>query len=166
MIDSALKMQRSLSLLSEANKDLKKYKLLVSEWILLSTIFEFLSYFEELTEILSWEKYVTLPLTIIGFNLLLDQITLFIDNLRSKPDEGLIWTDNAILLGLEACLAKLIKHYQKSYWIYGAILLLDLRHKLEAFNNTSWGKEMKKDCLQKFESVFKTQYYKPKVIYQ
>lgn len=68
-----------------------------------------------------------------------------------------------MLKGLEACLSKLMKHYAKSNWVYCAVLILDPRFKVESFYKSSWGREMVKESLEKFESIYKTTYYKPKV---
>lgn len=163
MINTALKMKKSLNLLCELNDQLKDYLILKNEWLILMTVFKFLKYFNELTQVLSGDKYVTLSLVVIGFNLLLDKITAEIDYLRGKSDIEMNWVDDTMLKGLEACLCKLLKHYSKSNWVYCAVLILDPRFKVESFYKSSWGREMVRESLEKFESMYKMTYYKPKV---
>lgn len=91
---------------------------------------------------LSRDKYITLPLVIISFNLLLDKIDYLINKLdnmdnRQKKDE-------ILLLPIQAGLDKMLKHYQKTNWVYCVALILDSRHKIETFELTKWGKELKK----------------------
>ena len=158
MIDTAIKMQRSLHLLCEINEPLQKYLISDYEWLLLSKVYTFLRYFKELTEALSREKYVTLPLIVIGFNMLVDRIAASIDASREKADLCLI--DESMLQALEVFLAKLMKHYEKGNWVYCAILILDPKHKLKTFYKTSWGREVVAASLTKFETMYKTLYYK------
>ena len=112
MIGTAMKMQRSLHLLCEINEPLQKYLISDYEWLLLSKVYKFLRYFKELTEALSGEKYVTLPLIVIVFNMLVDRIAASIDVLREKADLCLM--DESMLQALEVCLAKFMKQYEKS----------------------------------------------------
>lgn len=56
---------------------------------------------------------------------------------------------------------KLLKHYHKSNWIYCVCLVLDPRHKIESFNATTWGKEIKDQTIKKFEDLYKKIYFIP-----
>lgn len=163
MIQTALKMQRSLVYFCKINEKMQKYFITEQEWLLLSKISKILKSFKELTDELSGEKYVTLPLVVIGFNLLLVLITKHIDRLRETLESDRTTVDCNILKGLEACFEKLMKHYNKSNWVYCALLVLDPRHKVDMFYKTSWGKEMANMSLKKFETMFKTMYNTPKV---
>lgn len=56
-------------------------------------------------------------------------------------------------------LDKLIKHYCKCNWIYCISLILDPKHKVEGFDATTWGKNLKDCSISKFEYVYKNNYY-------
>lgn len=51
------------------------------------------------------------------------------------------------------------KHYNKTNWIYCIVLILDPRHKVEAFSSSSWGKLLQSEAVQKFEEIFKASYF-------
>ena len=82
-------------------------------------------------------------------NLLLDKIeqrTFYLDEKidRTKNDEILI---SAFQTGRD----KILKHYNKCNWIYYISLILDPRHKIAAFDNSSWGEEMKHESIKVFK---------------
>jgi len=52
----------------------------------------------------------------------------------------------------------MFKHYSKANWIYCAALILDSRHKIETFDLTSWGKEMKAESIKQFLELYKNYY--------
>lgn len=64
--------------------------------------------------------------------MLLDKVENTIQLLNNKEDK--CQTDENLLLAFQAARDKLIKYYNKTYWIYCVVLLLDPRHKLETFN--------------------------------
>ncbi|CAH1112078.1 unnamed protein product [Psylliodes chrysocephalus] len=57
------------------------------------------------------------------------------------------------IFGFQADRDKIIKHYQKTNWIYCSTLILDPRHKAETFDLTVWGAELKVQTLKTFESI-------------
>ena len=66
---------------------------------------------------------------------------------RTKNDEILI---SAFQAGRD----KILKHYKKRNWIYCISLILDPRHKIAAFDNSSWGKEMKDESIKVFKEIY------------
>ncbi|XP_043475867.1 zinc finger BED domain-containing protein DAYSLEEPER-like [Leptopilina heterotoma] len=158
MIKLALRMKPALKLLCKLNPDLNKFCLQESEWQLLEGILKYLRYFKTLSLTLSGEKYITIPMVVVGFNMLLDKlqdgINIFDQKIRKSGVE--IQIKNA----LEAATEKILKHYSKFNWMYCAVLLLDPRFKLETFQLTAWGKEMVNESLKKFENIYKESYYK------
>ena len=52
----------------------------------------------------------------------------------------------------------MVKHYNKTNWIYCVSLILDPRQKLEAFDATSWGKDLKDSSHKKFLEILKKEY--------
>lgn len=70
MIGIGLQIQQGLYLLwlsSESNKKFKKIKISNAEWSLLAEIHSYLKNFKRLTDLISGEKYVTLPLVVVAF---------------------------------------------------------------------------------------------------
>lgn len=49
----------------------------------------------------------------------------------------------------------MLKHYTRTNWTYCSDLILNPRHKLETFNLTSWGREIKKESFLKFKGIYK-----------
>lgn len=95
-------------------------------------------------------------MVVVAVNLLLDKIEQIVSNLdaaenRSKADE-------VLLLAFQAGRDKLLKHYNKTNWIYCVALILDPRHKMESFNVTTWGKDLKDKAYEKFCNIIKTEY--------
>lgn len=74
MVNKATKMREALTLLCENDKDLQSLQLLQSDWDVLSAVVKYLRYFKTLSTTLCSEKYVTLSLVIVGFNMLVDKI--------------------------------------------------------------------------------------------
>lgn len=97
--------------------------------------------FKILSTKLGGEKYVTLPLVIVSFNLLLDKIEKTIFDLDAKSDRSEI--DKKLIFGFQAARDKMLKHYKKTNWVYCATLILDPRHKSETFDLTTWGRRSK-----------------------
>lgn len=157
MLQKAFKMQKSLMMLCKNNAFLKDFFINSEQWLILRETGKYLEYFKTLSDILSGEKYATIPIVIVGFNLLLDKLDKAKENLYNA-ERTII--DDKILEGLEAATEKLLKHYRKSHWVYCAILILDPKHKVETFSKTSWGKEMECESLKKFEKIFQTEYFK------
>ncbi|XP_043474359.1 uncharacterized protein LOC122506311 [Leptopilina heterotoma] len=112
MIATGTKMQRAISLLCQNNLKLRKYFLSEYDWELLKNVNEYLVHFKILSQALSGEKYITLPLVVIGLNMLVDRIEESIKELIEKMDQSEI--DAVIVKALKAARAKLMKHYEKS----------------------------------------------------
>ena len=157
MIAKALRMQKAINLLCISNPNLQSYCLDKDDWILLTAAHKHLKHFKYVSKALSGEKYATLPLAVVAFNLLLDKIDDAIQELDYKRDVTL--NDLKIKNALYAAQAKLLKHYRKCNWVYCAILILDPRHKIEVFDFTEWGKKMKAESVKKFEEIYREKYY-------
>lgn len=157
MLQVALNGRNGLGVLCQNVADLKPYALCDEEWKLLEEVHKLLINFKILSKKLGGEKYVTLPMVVVCINIL-------IDNLESKIFE---WDRNAdrspveeqLIIGFQAARDKILKHYRKSNWIYAAILILDPRHKLEAFDMTRWGQELKENSIQKFQDIYKVYFH-------
>lgn len=81
-----------------------------------SKIHKFLINFKLLSTKLGGDKYVTLPLVIVSFNLLLDKIESMVKQLDEKPNRSEV--DERLILAFQAARDKMLKHYKKSNWIY------------------------------------------------
>lgn len=103
---------------------------------------------------LGGEHYVTLPSVIGAFNLLLDNLESLIAKNRSKK-KNRSELDIRMLSAYEAALSKLVKHYNKTNWVYCAVLILDPRFKVEGFMQYKWGKDMYKASKKKFDELYR-----------
>lgn len=121
------------------------------EWSLLNILIRFLRQYKVLSTALGGEKYVTLPLVVIGINMMLDKLESFILSYQNSPDN---FVTDVVCQAATAARDKLIKHYTKSNWIYCVILILDPRHKVETFQLTTWGKEMMEESIKQFEFIY------------
>jgi len=96
-------------------------------------------------------------MVVIGINLLLDKLELWAQELDNKNNRCAV--DEQLIFALQSARDKILKHYKKSNWIYCVSLILDPRHKIEAFDKTAWGSDLKDLSVTKFEEIFKEQYY-------
>lgn len=62
--------------------------------------------------------------------------------------------DEQLILGFQAARDKMLKHYTKTNWIYCTTLILDPKDKLETFDLTPWGLEIKSESLNRFEKLY------------
>ena len=94
-----------------SNLDMQKYSLSEDDWVLLSGAYKHLKLFKYVSKTLSGEKYISLPLVIIDFNLLLDQIDKAVREIDANPS----WSFNDLKIRdvLVAAHEKLLKHYRK-----------------------------------------------------
>lgn len=80
------------------------------------------------------DKYATLSMVIVEFNMLLDSIDKQIFELNRKIDRNKI--DECLLTAFQAGRDKMFKHFLKINWIYCAALILDSQYKIETFDST------------------------------
>ncbi|XP_015118459.1 uncharacterized protein LOC107042094 [Diachasma alloeum] len=159
MINAALRMKKGLNLLWSECEEVASLKMSEDEWILLTRIHDFLKDFDHLSKTLGAEKYVTLPLVVVAFNMLLDRIKSTTSSLDLKEERTKV--DEILIEAFQAARDKIIKHYNKTNWVYCAALILDPRHKVSTFEQTQWGREMKEESLAFFERMYKENYTKP-----
>ena len=86
MIGIENRMQSPLSLPCKLNPELKKCLISYYEQLLLTRVFEYLRHFKFLTDALCSENYVTLPLIVIGFTMLVDKIEESILDQKNMPN--------------------------------------------------------------------------------
>lgn len=156
MVFTAIRLRSALSALCDNNEELHIYKFKEVHWEVLIMVCTYLKPFKKLSTLLGGDKYITLPFVVVGFNLLVDTIEKFTIHLDTKPSRNA--AEDNIITAFRTGRDKLLKHYKKTNWIYCAALILDPRHKIEAFNFTAWGKELKESSLNKFEEIYKTKY--------
>ncbi|CAI3083009.1 unnamed protein product [Diatraea saccharalis] len=151
MIGFGLKVRADINILCSSVTELKDFQITDSEWQILEKIHKFLINFKVLSTKIGEEKYVTLPLVIVSFNLLLDKIESMVKQLDEKPNRSEV--DERLILAFQAARDKILKHYKKSNWIYCTSLILDLRHKAQIIDLTIWGKQLKIESLRKFNEL-------------
>lgn len=83
----AIKLKLALNALCANNLELSSLQISENDWTLFEKVQEILKYFRTLSISLGGEKYVILPLVVIGFNMLLDKIEtkmLYLDNKEDR----------------------------------------------------------------------------------
>lgn len=153
MLKVAIDLKPALIILNQNIEKIKLYQLNDDEWELLEKVLAFLKHFNQLSTILCGEKYPTLPMVVLSFNMLLDKIDGQITDYQNKVNKTAI--EKSLLEAFLNCKIKLMKHYLKSNWVYCCILILDPRHKVETFSMTSWGREMKTQSIVFFEKMYR-----------
>ncbi|CAK1595752.1 unnamed protein product [Parnassius mnemosyne] len=153
MIGFGLKVRTGINILCTTVTELNDFQITDNEWQILEKIHKFLINFKLLSTKLGEEKYVTLPLVIVSFNLLLDKIESMVNQLDEKHNRSEV--DERLILGFQAARDKMLKHYKKSNWICCTSLILDPRHKTQTFDMTLWGKQIKTESLRKFTELYK-----------
>ena len=157
MLTWGLSVKNALNIFCDNIENINNCKILDKEWVLINKFCQYLRSFKTLSSILEGEKYCTPPLVVIGINLLLDKLEIWAHELDNKVDRDA--TDEQIIYCIQAARDKILKHYNKTNWIYCIVLILDPRHKIEAFSSTSWGKLLQSEAVQKFEEIFKANYF-------
>ncbi|XP_072375514.1 uncharacterized protein [Diabrotica undecimpunctata] len=158
MLKWSLNMRQALNILCDNVENLKTLKPTDTEWSLIDRICQYLNVFKSISLILEGESYVTLPMVIIGINMMLDRLESWAMELDNKPDRDK--TDEKIINSIQAARDKIIKHYKRTNWMYCVVLILDPRHKVETFSKTNWGKELQLEAVKYFEDTFRAQYFK------
>lgn len=153
MIGVGLRLKKDLNLLwASKPSDWQDFSLNEEQWSLLTNIHGYLKHFKDISTVLGGQKYVTLPLVVVAFNMLLDKIENIIKFLDEKDNRTGV--DEILIFALQAARDKMLKHYHKTNWVYCIALILDPRHKIETFEATSWGRELKAASLTHFNRVF------------
>lgn len=168
MLRWSLNMKKALNILCDNVENLNNLKPTDTEWSLIERICQYLTVFKSISTVLEGESYATLPMVIIGINMLLDRLESWAMELDNKPDRCEI--DVKIINSIQAARDKIIKHYDRSNWMYCVVLILDPRHKVETFSHTSWGKELQIEGVKHFEDIFRAKYFRadsqPEPIFQ
>lgn len=157
MILTAIQMTAALDFLCDNNVTLTIYRVSEAEWSLLKKLVKYLCHFKALSNVFSGETYATWPLVVIGINMIIDKLEALILSYQKSPTPNSI--DDVIHDASIAARDKLVKHYRKTNWMYGVVLILDPRHKVKTFQRTTWGREMAGECIKQFENIYRTRYY-------
>lgn len=157
MLNWSLSVKNALNIFCDNVNFSNQLKLSDNEWVLVSKICSYLRSFKTLSLVLEGEKYCTLPTVVIGVNLLLDKLETWAHELDNKIDRDT--NDEQIILCIQAARDKIVKHYNKTNWMYCVALILDPRHKVETFSSSSWGKLLQPEAVKHFEEIFKAEYY-------
>lgn len=147
-------MKKALSALTYKGKRLMQFHIEDKDWFSLTLWRKDSLIVTLLSKSLCGDQYATLHVVRTGANIMLDSLDELYHHLDTKPDRNTI--DASVLLALQEGRDKLLKHYRLANWIYCALLILDRRHKLETFDMSQWGKELKKGSCSKVERIFRT----------
>lgn len=140
ILNWAVKYKPVLDIICDTNKDLHHFKIEEEKWKLIESIVKYLKPFKTLSSILSGEKCCSLPMTALGINILLDKLKKWIHLEQNEQ----------IALAINTAIDIIAKHYENNKCIYCICLILDPRQKKETLQVPS----------EKFEEIFKCQYYK------
>lgn len=155
MLQWSVKYKIPLNLMCDTEKNLKLFKIDEKNWSIIDIIAKYLTPFKTLSNILSGEKYCTLPLVVSGTNILLDKLEKWALTLDTDSRTSI---DEQLILALTASRNKILKHYDKTNWIYCVSLMLDPRHKKDGFHSTTWGKNLEKQSVKNFFDIFNKEY--------
>ncbi|XP_066582005.1 uncharacterized protein [Prorops nasuta] len=111
MLGAAITLKGGIITLCQNISELSNFQISSEEWIIFEKVHKFLINFKILSTKLGGEQYVTLPLVIVSFNLLIDKIEATTKQLNDKKDRNNI--DEALIFAFQACRDKMLKHYQK-----------------------------------------------------
>lgn len=114
MIECGLSLRLALNALCSINDvlNIRHFLLTDHKWYLLIQInFFFFFNFKLVSTLLGGDKYATLPLVVVAFNMLLDKIENAMQLLNNKEDR--CQTDENLLLAFQAAKDKLIKYYNR-----------------------------------------------------
>ncbi|CAH1114784.1 unnamed protein product [Psylliodes chrysocephalus] len=137
MLSWALDLKNAINVLCDNVDDLKTFRVTNIEWSLIQNVCNYLTGFR--------------------INLLLDKLEKWSRNLDQKVDRNNV--DEALILSLQVARDKILKHYDKTNWMYCVVLILDPRHKVETFSATNWGKSLETKAVEHFEKIYKTTCY-------
>ncbi|XP_046435220.1 zinc finger BED domain-containing protein RICESLEEPER 2-like [Neodiprion fabricii] len=157
MLRTALSVKSALNALMHNYGELREMIINPEEWEIIEAVCAYLKPFDHLSTVLGGQTYITLPLGIVGFNMLLDKIETVTHQLDVKPSRSCV--DEEFIEAFQARRDKMLKHYKKTNWIYGVVLILDPRHKVGTFQLTSWGRDIEKASMAKFQKIFREQYW-------
>lgn len=159
MLEVAIKMRLALDLFWKNCDKVAEYKLSADEWSHLTQIQNFLIDFKKVSTILGGDRYVTLPLVIVAFNLLVTKIEKTIFDLDDKSDRNEV--DEILLLAFQAGRDKMIKHDHKTNWLYCSSLILDPRFEVGTFALSDWGREIENSSMNLFKNIYYKEYSHP-----
>lgn len=98
-----------------------------------------------------------MPIVVVGINFLIDKLESKIFEWGGKAVRTAV--EEKLVVAFQTAKDKILKYYRKTNWVYTAVLILDPRHKLETFDMTGWGRELKATSNQKFEDIYKVYFY-------
>lgn len=157
MLSTAYRLKIPLEMLTSSSSNLRGYAIHESEWIIVNQLLNFLTNFKKISVLFSGEDYPTLPIAVVGMNLLIDKLEKIVFDLDNRPERNSL--DETLIMAVQAGRDKLLKHYKKTNWIYCISLILDPRHKVKSFDCTSWGAALKEETVRRFEKIYKDDYY-------
>ncbi|XP_018371317.1 PREDICTED: uncharacterized protein LOC108766485 [Trachymyrmex cornetzi] len=133
-----------------------QWQLIENEWEVMQKFASFLKNFAVISTLIGGDKYVTLPMVVLTYNMVFDKIEATAKQLEQQDTQNVL--EDSLMDAYQAAYDKMVCYYAKTNWICCVVLILDPRHKVETFNLTKWGKEII-DTLERFKNIFKEKYY-------
>lgn len=157
MLRIFFKLLPALKLMWNTCPELSDFRISDSQLSSLKVVCDLLIYFKHSTNVLSVEDDATLPTSVVAMNTLLDTLEQKMFELDEKPHRSS--EDEILIVAIRNGRDKLLKHYHKCNWRYCVALILDPRFKIEGFDSSEWGKEMKETAFTKFKDIYLNEYY-------
>lgn len=161
MLENAKKLRPALDLMWNSCSQITCLKLSEEDWEIVEKLLDILTAFKQASDLLAGEKYPPLPSAVCTMNLLFDKIEATVSDLDTSNASSI---DDSLIHALQAGRDKMLKFYKRTNYIYCVSLIFDPRHKIESFDLTEWGKEIKDFTLEKFKTIFKQQYWQEPVV--
>ncbi|CAB4421281.1 unnamed protein product [Rhizophagus irregularis] len=159
MINRALYLKEALNSLVLSEKDLKNFVIMDDEWTELEKVKLFLENFKEITVLMSGSSYPTLSMLIPLYNALIDHMEDYMfenEDVNENEDEnegddenGSVDEESIIKKAATNGREKLLQYYNKTNDACVIVTILDLRLKMEYYNDETWNDDQRKEIRKK-----------------
>ena len=103
-------LKLSIKSLCENNSEMRNYRISDIEWEAIDIIISYLRIFKQVSDLLSAEKYPTLPVAVLAFNVLLDKVEKIVFDLDKKINRNRL--DEILIGAFQEGRDKILKHYR------------------------------------------------------
>lgn len=138
-----------------AETDFTQWQFTEDEWEVMQRFASFLKNFASVLTLIEGDKYATLPMVVLMYNMVLDKLEATAKQLEQQNTRNVL--EDPLMDAYHTAYDKMVCYYAKTNQICCLVLILDPRHKVETFNLIKWGKEIVDEEI--FKNIFKEKYY-------
>ncbi|CAB5198761.1 unnamed protein product [Rhizophagus irregularis] len=150
MIERSCELRKALDNTVTADRDLRKWELVDSEWKLLEKIKNLLYIFSRATNHISHSRFPTISNFVPVYNWLMDKI----EDLQTNKN-----TNEVIKIVAKNAMEKIQKYYHyTSALVYNISTVLDPRLKLQYYKDNDWEEEYITEIRTSIFNIYNTQY--------